>query len=486
MPKLNEFGKGTVCKKWTLIEKLDGGGNGDVWSASDTSGEVIAIKLLRRASEEEPYRRFVSEIEALKEYIGISGVIPILDWELPAYKSKEVPWYAMPLAIPCLVFLKGKSPEEIVYHFLKIAETLADLHALGVSHRDIKTANILALNDRLYLSDFGLVRHTGSPSITPDRRDVGPKFTMAPEMRRSPKQADGMSADVFSFSKALWVALTKDELAFDGQYSPTSEKSLQRTYPQLYTTTLDQLINDCTSHDPEVRPKMNSVCSKLNEWLKIISDFSLLNAKQWEEFMHRLFPKGAPREVVWQDPQDIANVLNEVGQVPALNHMFFPSSGGNTIKGAVIAGESGFIEIDEGVGTSIIKPKKLTFNSFAGAAEWNYLRLEAEQVKPTGHYPVKDDDIYEYLTELTPGIYDHPKVAEYRFDRDEGPALPETMRTVARFLRGSFVIFSTSSPYNQNPDTYDARHDKMDEAKFREYIEGAAEYFRLRRARRPQ
>ncbi|MGC1496304.1 MAG: protein kinase [Sulfitobacter sp.] len=482
MPKLTEFKKGTVCKQWTLMEKLDDGGNGDVWSASDRSGEVIAVKLLRRAREKEPYQRFASEIEALQEYGGITGVMPILNWELPEYKSKEVPWYAMPLAKPSLSFLQDKSPQEIVSLFSDLAETLVELHAKGASHRDIKIANILALRGRLYLSDFGLVKHSKSPDITPDRRDVGPKFTMAPEMRRSPKKALGMPADVFSFSKALWVALTKDEVAFDGQYSVTSEKSLRRTHPKLYTTTISQLLHDCTSHDAAVRPTMRDVHTKLTEWLEIVSDFSLQNAKQWEEFMHLFFPKGTPEEVVWRDPEIIASVINEVGQVPALNHMFLPSGGGNTIKGAKMAGEDGFIEIDEGLGVCIVKPKKLTYNSIAGSAEWNYLRLEAEQISPTGHYPIKDGDIYEYLTELEPGNYDHPDVAEYRYDREEEPALPETTRTVARFLHGSFVIFSTSSPYNQDPSTYDARHNRSDGASFYEYIKENAKSFRRKDA----
>lgn len=481
MPKLNDFGAGTNCKKWTLRSKIDDGGNGDVWSASDSSGEIVAIKLLRRASESEPYQRFCSEVEALRAHGGTDGVMPILDWELPAYKSKEVPWYAMPLAVRCLDFLKNRTPEEIVSQFLKLAETLELLHAANVSHRDIKTANILALNGRLYLSDFGLVRSQGSPRMTPDRRDIGPKFTMAPEMRRSAKDSDGMSADVFSFSKALWVALTRDELAFDGQYSPTSEKALRCTHRELYTTTLDRLIHDCTAHDPEARPTIYDVRVRLNEWLEIVADFSLQNSKQWEEFMDRFFPRGVPKHVVWESLESIINVINEVGQVQGLNHMFLPSGGGNTVKGAAMAGENGFMEIDEGVGTSILKPKRLTFESFIEAAEWNYLRLEAEEVGPSGHYRVHDGDTYEYLTELTPGSYDHPDVAEYRFDREEMQPLPATTRTVARFLRGSFVIFSTSSPYNRNPSTYDARHDKMNEIEFRNYIKRNADQAAARR-----
>jgi serine/threonine-protein kinase len=39
------------------------------------------------------------------------------------------------------------------------------------------------------------------------------------------------------------------------------------------------------------------------------------------------------------------------------------------------------------------------------------------------------------------------------------------------------VFFSTSSPYNQDSATYDARHEKMSEAEFKAYMGRGARYF---------
>jgi hypothetical protein len=39
-----------------------------------------------------------------------------------------------------------------------------------------------------------------------------------------------------------------------------------------------------------------------------------------------------------------------------------------------------------------------------------------------------------------------------------------------RYLTGVFVFFSTRSTNNADPSTYDARHNKMSEEKFRDYI----------------
>lgn len=100
--------------------------------------------------------------------------------------------------------------------------------------------------------------------------------------------------------------------------------------------------------------------------------------------------------------------------------------------------------------------------------KWDYLRLEADRIEPTGHYPVNENDLHEYLSELGPGRYGHPDIWEYARENDR--ALPPDSRGVTRYLSGSFVFFSTASPYNQDPSTYDARHHAMSEAEFREYV----------------
>ncbi|MEC0711340.1 hypothetical protein P8886_05165 [Bacillus haynesii] len=49
--------------------------------------------------------------------------------------------------------------------------------------------------------------------------------------------------------------------------------------------------------------------------------------------------------------------------------------------------------------------------------------------------------------------------------------LPQYARIVTRkFNGGAFVIFPKFSAYNHNPSTYDARHNKMDDYGFKQYI----------------
>ncbi|WP_192798574.1 serine/threonine protein kinase [Brucella anthropi] len=464
--KSGEPERGSQYGNCTLITALGVGGNADVWLARDTVRQgLVAVKILRNLGKE-ALSRFQNEITALRELGDLEGIVPILDFELQEKKGHR-PWYTMPKAKPCAMLFNNAEPKTIVAEFVRLGQTLAKLHSKQIAHRDIKPENLLVWNDRLCFTDFGLVKYPDLSPITPERRDVGAKFTMAPEMRREAADADGLPADVFSFAKTLWIILTGKSLGFDGPYAADSIVGLENYLPGQYTTTLDLLLTDCTQHDPIARPKIEQVIERLQYWLIVIENHALMNANQWAEFAQKFFPRQTPEHAVWTDAGAIVDVLNEIGRVQGLNHMFFPSGGGMTITNARRAAENGFIELHTGFVT-LLKPAKLSFFCLGHDPNWDYIRLEAAPVEPTGHYPVNADEYYEYLSELNPGQYAHPDVVEYNEGSEN--KLPAGSRVITRYLRGSFVIFSTSSPYNQDSSTYDARHERMTEEEFKCYI----------------
>ncbi len=458
---------GQELGSWTLVERIDGGGSGVVWRASKAGSPDRAIKILHKM-DATSFARFKAEVEALALAKDIPGIIPMMESHLPDDPAAGHRWFAMPLARSFDSLVSGKGPIEVVREFVQLAQTLSDLHQREIYHRDIKPRNLLALDGRLCFSDFGLVKFPKRGDITLPRRDVGPKFTMAPEMRRNAVNAKGGPADVYSFSKTLWIALTGQPLAFDGQYSAETYLGLQRFLQGVYTTTLDELITECTDNDPSARPPIPAVVARLNEWIALESDFETRNLKEWLELQNKLFPMGSPERAAWTDIDSICSVLRLVAQVPSLNHMFFPGGGGMTIKAVAKAAEHGLIVLHHGFST-VLKPLKLTFESFGAGSEWNYFRLEAAPIPPTGIPPsVSHDGFSEELCELSPGRY--VAFEAWEANKYRGQKLPDDARPIARYLKGSFVIFSTRSPYNLDPSTYDARHNKMSEDEFRSYI----------------
>lgn len=464
--------KDNVIGGWKLIAPLGEGGNGDVWEASKDGYSNSAIKILKNIDEIN-YKRFVAEIHILST-VTIDGVIDIIESNIPADLKDDLPWFVMPKAGDIYESVDKKSTLEVAEQFVLLAETLAELHEREISHRDIKPENILCYNNRLCFSDFGLVKYPLKENITPQKRDVGAKFTMAPEMRREAEKANGVLADVYSLAKTLWIIITKQEKGFDGQYNPNSIIAIKNYCQDVYTTSLDNLLSESTDNNIHLRPSARQFAKRLREWIQLNKDFHTRNLLEWLELQRAIFPLGAPCRTEWTDPDAIIAILNEVSRVKSLNHMFYPTGGGNTLRSASKAEESGMIALHiYERSAEILKPKKLSFESFGLDPQWNYFRLEVENTEATGvENALNREKISETLCEISPGHY--VDYNNWEYNEYQGKELPDSARPITRFLSGSFVFFGTRSIYNRTSSTYDARHNKVTEKRFREYIAESA------------
>ena len=82
-------------------------------------------------------------------------------------------------------------------------------------------------------------------NFTRNDKGLGAIFTIAPEMKRNPKGADGSKADVYSLAKTLWMILSGDEKGFDGQYSSIDQTHGLRFYDHLkneYLVEIEELL----------------------------------------------------------------------------------------------------------------------------------------------------------------------------------------------------------------------------------------------------
>jgi len=198
-------------------------------------------------------------------------------------------------------------------------------------------------------------------------------------------------------------------------------------------------------------------------------NFAIKNAEDWKKIHYDIFGSTIPLHYEWTDIHDIVTVLDKIASVENSNHMFFPDSGGLDLEEVSISYEKGAIELFAST-PYIVKPRKLVFESIDANLDWNYFRLETKELKPSGvANELPKDFLREEVIELSPGNYinkEHWNKEEY-----EG-----TARIVRRYFRGSFVIFKKTSAYNNNPATYDARHEKLGEVGFRKLILAAHTY----------
>lgn len=460
------FAKDQVYGDWTLKSPFSGGGNSFVWAAQKTSGEKRIIKLLKKDGDL-ARTRFKEEISIMQQNADIDGVMKVIDAVDLTSDPKDL-WYVMNEGVTLEKHLLKADPTEIVAAIAEVGKILTKLHTRNVSHRDIKPQNLYQVDDLITVGDFGLVDYpTRVRGLTIRNAQLGPTWTLAPEMRRNPQTANGKKADVYSLAKTLWILLTKVEKGFEGQYSPQGSVGLTNYHHTIDNSYLDNLLVLATENDPKKRPSMEEFTNGLNEWVEMMKDFYAKNKIDWVELQAKLFPTSIPQHVEWNNLSDIISVLNVLSGINGLTHMFMPDGGGMDIKSAKIAPEDGFMELNLNGLTYYIKPKKLTFESFGSDPEWNYFRLETTEIPPLSFSQSRGSS--QALTDK--GNANYGRYEEKEDYWDEHGHAPDGWRNVTRYFKGSFVIFQKTSTYNYTSSTYDGRHDKFSENGYKDYIQ---------------
>lgn len=473
--------KNIKIKGYEVICKLGNGGNGTVYRVMrDSDKQELALKCLHFTKSKEKKHRFITEIKTVCKYCeSIPGIIPVFN-----YSEKQF-WYTMPIATESMKYIKENNLDllSISRYVLQLAETLEKLHSKNISHRDIKPSNIYFYNGRLCFSDFGLVYTPNNYRFTRSTKGLGPIFTIAPEMKRNPKKADGKKADVYSLAKTMWMFLSGDERGFDGTYNyddKTHSLRLMDKYKRTHLVELENLIQQSTQNDPNDRPTITKFIEALYHWIEIYADGLQSQRSEWDFIKFKLFGVYSPESSTWTDINKIVGILNIIGTSPVYNHMLFSSRGGLDFSSAKLANEEGMLEINADGCCQLVKPKALHFSGFDDC-RWNYFLLELEEIEPILSDPHFG---YEILVEDKPAHYVSAQDAQYGvYDYDTGVPLPTESRMVRRFTKGKFLIVLKSGPYNAISSTYDGRHGEYDNISFRKYIESLFQKFQSMKER---
>jgi serine/threonine-protein kinase len=174
------------------------------------------------------------------------------------------------LDLETLVRRHGPVPPERAIHFLiQACDSLAEAHAVGLIHRDVKPANMIACHwglkwDFLKVLDFGLVKATWSMGtddhLTSDGVITGTPGYMAPEAALG-EQALDSRVDVYGLGCVAYWLLT-GERVFEGRTPvevllhhvktppiPPSERAGTKI-----PAALEALVLSCLAKDPDERP----------------------------------------------------------------------------------------------------------------------------------------------------------------------------------------------------------------------------------------
>lgn len=159
------------------------------------------------------------------------------------------------------------APREVRTIGIQIANALAEAHRAGIVHRDVKPANILqAGDDNWKLVDFG-VAHIPDSSLTTAGDFLGTPAYAAPESLDG--SVFGPASDVYGLAATLYHVLADAPPHGVGNAVKIALRATTQDAPRLDTVNPDvpadlvQIIAQCLSRDPELRPAAAELAERL-------------------------------------------------------------------------------------------------------------------------------------------------------------------------------------------------------------------------------
>ncbi|HEX4350599.1 MAG TPA: serine/threonine protein kinase, partial [Verrucomicrobiae bacterium] len=292
--KLKQLGQ------YTLEEKIGEGGMGVVYRARHALlRRETAVKLLvPHLADAAAVSRFEREVR-LTCQLTHPNTIQVYDY---GHTPDGIFYYAMEFLngvnLHDLVARFGPQPEGRVIHILtQICDSLAEAHALGLIHRDIKPGNVFlcrrgGVPDCVKVLDFGLVRDyrngISEPVIIGGERVVeGTPWFMPPESIRGSVPV-GPCSDLYSLA-ALGYFLLTGHYIFDAEnISEIHEKQLTTTpiLPHQRTTNpisaeMEDLLLRCLEKDMNLRPQSAGELRKLLLALSAATEWTTEASASW-------------------------------------------------------------------------------------------------------------------------------------------------------------------------------------------------------------
>jgi serine/threonine protein kinase/tetratricopeptide (TPR) repeat protein len=219
-------------ERFDLVRRIGAGGFGVVYEAIDRlDGGRVALKLLRRPHAERLYW-FKREFRSLTELVH-PNLVRLHDLFT---EGSDIFFTMERIDGEALGEHLAAHPDDLLDVLRQLAEGLANLHASGKLHRDVKPSNILVeRGGRVVLLDFGLAIDKGEHTT----EAAGTPAYMSPEQHRGEPLTE--ASDWYAFGVVLFELLARG-----------------RTTPEL-----DELCAALLERDPARRARGDDVLLRL-------------------------------------------------------------------------------------------------------------------------------------------------------------------------------------------------------------------------------
>ncbi|MEV6537595.1 serine/threonine-protein kinase [Streptomyces sp. NPDC051665] len=261
MDRRKRLSGGYVCER-----ELGRGGQGVVWLARDRTGQQVVVKFLLPGMEydEVALARVRREFGAASR-VGELATARVLDADLSGQHPYIVSEFVQGPTIQQHVAAGGPLPSGRLQSLgLAVAHALAQVHRVGVVHRDVKPSNILLSPDGPRIIDFGIARDDRSleSALTTPGSVLGSPAYMSPEQVKSlPVTA---ASDVFSLGGTLYFAGTgRHPFAGESDYEVLVAVCTRDADLTAVPEPVRSVIADCLRKDPAERPTAAQLVTRL-------------------------------------------------------------------------------------------------------------------------------------------------------------------------------------------------------------------------------
>jgi eukaryotic-like serine/threonine-protein kinase len=207
----------TFAGRYQVIEELGRGGMGKVYKVFDTKiKDKVALKLIKPeiSSDSETIERFSNELRLARKIAqrNVCKMFDLGEAEGAHFITME---YVQGEDLKSMIRMAaGLSIGAVLSIGKQICDGLAEAHALGVVHRDLKPQNIMIdKGGNAKIMDFGIARSMREKGITGPSVLIGTPEYMSPEQAEA-KEVDQRS-DIYSLGIILYEMAT-GHVPFEG------------------------------------------------------------------------------------------------------------------------------------------------------------------------------------------------------------------------------------------------------------------------------
>lgn len=258
---------GKTISHYRILDELGAGGMGVVYRARDEQlKRDVALKVVspRFLSDETARSRFRREALSLSQ-LNHPNICLIHEIGEANGQTFIVMEYIEGRLLSDRIPGGGLPTEATLSYGTQIADALAHAHKHGLTHRDIKSSNVMITNeDRVKLLDFGLAKRLESSGpddvtltseeLTQEGATVGTPAYMAPEVLRG-QQADERS-DIWALGVVLHEMITESR-PFQGSSVHALTAAILREpaapLPEDTPAGLRRIVSKCLAKEPDLR-----------------------------------------------------------------------------------------------------------------------------------------------------------------------------------------------------------------------------------------